>query len=522
MRIGINLLPLRPGKNGGHEIYIRNLLANLFEIDDKNLYFLIMAPYNHTSLNYTNQNCKKILFNNETGISRKIFSILRRKNINNQTLESIIDKYKFDVWFCPFMSLEPRPIKIPSIVSIPDIQYEFYPEFFSQEELSLRKNYVKPSCEMATEIITVSEFSKKSILEKFGINSEKINVVHHAIGGDFFDNKLLAHDVMKKYDLPVEYIFYPANAWPHKNHIMLLIAFNLYRKTYNSQISLVLTGDGLKQQESITNIIDQYCLQKNVKILGYIDGKDMPALYKNARCLVFPSLFEGFGIPVLEAMAVGCPVIASNTTSIPDIVGDSALLFDPKNPDSMVDAMHRILNDKELRDVLINKGTEQVKKFSYITVANKHLEIFSKALSKARDVEAAYESNEKIFLKGVFSDGWVSKLEFNYSGQKKFKAVHLKIISTLPHKYPLKIKMVLNKNTKEELIVPSTGEFFFDKEIPNQITDNGEFNLVLFPDKTVIPKRVGINNDERKLSFMLKQLTLIDINGIPTDYFPDT
>lgn len=521
MRIGINLIPLRPGKNGGLEIYIRNLLAILMEIDTENQYFLITTPYNHFSLNYANPNCKKILFNNETGILRKIFSIVRRKNINTQTLESIINKYKFDIWFCPLMSLEPRPIKIPSIVTIPDIQHEFYPGFFAKEELSLRKRYIKPSCELATEIITISEFSKSSIVEKLGVNPEKINTVHLAAGNDFLDNNISVDNVIKKYDLPAEYMFYPANAWPHKNHINLIIAFNLYRKTYNHQISLVLSGSGFKEQKLIANIIEQNHLQDSVKILNYVDKNDLPALYKNAKCLVFPSLFEGFGIPPLEAMAVGCPVIASNTASIPEITGDSALLFDPNNIDSMVDAMHRILNDRELRDVLINKSTERVKKFSYITVANKHLEIFSKALSKARDVEAAYECNEKIFLKGVFSDGWVSKLEFNYSGQKKFKEVKLKIISTLPHKYPLKIKIVLNKNTREELIVPSTGEFFFEKSIPNYTGANGEFNLVLLPDKTVIPKRVGINNDERKLSFMLKQLTLMDINGIPQTIFPD-
>lgn len=531
MKIGINLLPLRPGKNGGLEVYIRNLLVTLLKIDTENQYFLITAPYNHSSLNYEFPNCKKILYNREMGISGFFHSIynriLQRKSIDSWGLEYLLGEYNFDIWFCPLMSLDPRPIRIPSIVTIPDIQHEFYPEFFTKEELSLRKKYIMPSCELATEIITISEFSKITFVEKLGVNPEKINVVHLAAGNDFIDNNILIDNILidniiKKYDLPVEYLFYPANAWPHKNHINLIAAFNLYRKTYNHQICLVLSGSGLKEQRSIANIIKQNNLQDSVKILNYVDKNDLPALYKNAKCLVFPSLFEGFGIPPLEAMAVGCPVIVSNTASIPEIVGDSALLFDPNNIDSIVNAMHHILNDEKLRKILIQKGTERVKKFSYTTVANKHLNIFSKALSKARDVEAAYKYNEEIYFKGIFSDGWVSKLEFNYSGQKKFKAVQLKIISPLPHKYPLRIKMVLNKNTKEELIIPSTGVFFFEKEILNCMTNDREFNLVLHPDKIVIPNRVGINNDERKLSFILKKLTLIDINGIPTDYLPNT
>ena len=143
MKIGINLLPLRPGKIGGMEIYVRNLLMKLSTIDRDNEYYLITAPYNNASLHFPNENFNKIFFQSEITLSVKIRYLIERffgkKSGSDIPLEKIIRKYHFDLWFCPFLNLEPRPVKIPSLITIPDIQHEYYPENFTTKELFSRK-----------------------------------------------------------------------------------------------------------------------------------------------------------------------------------------------------------------------------------------------------------------------------------------------------------------------------------------------------------------------------------------------
>lgn len=392
MRIGINLLPLRPGKNGGMEIYVRNLLSKLLEIDSANEYYLITAPYNDSTLSFPQKNIKKTVFLQEISLPLKIRKYLgnlfgQTVSSDNNRLENIINKYQIDLWFCPFLSLDPRPLKIPSLVTIPDIQHEFCPEYFSDQELVLRRAYIKPSCEMATEVITISEFSKQSMIEKLGIDPEKIHVIHLAAGPLFSKTPDDAGRVREKYHLPEGFFFYPANNWPHKNHLLLLMGYYLYRKKCCNAIPLhlVLSGSGLQNADGFKTFIAQNNLQNVVHILDYIDREDIPSLYKNANSLVFPSMFEGFGIPLLESMAMECPIIASDMTSIPEVAGNAAYLFDPRNPQSICDAMCRIVDDSGLRHQLIENGKVRVSQYSYENVARKHLALFVSAHEKKND-----------------------------------------------------------------------------------------------------------------------------------------
>jgi glycosyltransferase involved in cell wall biosynthesis len=399
MRIGINLLPLRPGKNGGHELYVRNLLMKLSTIDSDNEYFLITAPYNDSSLHIPHRNFKKISFHNEITLSEIVKCIIgrlfRKMSSSEIILKKIIGRYHIDLWFCPFSNLEPRPIKIPSIVTIPDIQQEYYPENFSKKELFLRRQNIKPSAEMATEIITGSDFSKKCFIEKWGVDPEKIHVIPLSADDRFSESEKPDH-VIKKFNLPDSYFLYPANGWPHKNHLALIEGFSLYRKSFNIPMHLVLTGNGLQGTAAISNLISRYKIQEFIHILGYVDDEDLPGLYKNAKALVFPSLFEGFGIPLLEAMAMGCPIIASDTTCIPEVAGNAAYFFDAKNPLSICDAMHKIIDDNALREKLIRNGKNRVTRYSYDEVARRHLALFAAAFSKKEEVEIAYRNRNNV------------------------------------------------------------------------------------------------------------------------------
>ena len=401
MKIGINLLPLRPGKNGGMELYVRNLLMKLSTTDLDNEYYLISAPYNHSSLQFPNENFKKILFQSEITLPVKIRyligRVLGKKSGSDIPLKKIIGKYHLDLWFCPLLSLEPRPVKIPSLITIPDIQHEYYPEYFSDKELFSRKQYTKPSLEMTTEIITISNFSKKCFVEKFGLDPEKIHVIPLSADDRFSKPPDNVNSLITKYNLPAEYFLYPANGWPHKNHLALIMGFSLYRKSFNTQKHLVLTGNGLQDAVAITNLISECNIQEYVHILGYVEPEDLPGLYKNAKALVFPSLFEGFGIPLLEAMAMECPIIASSVTSIPEVAGDAAYYFDPEKPQSICDAMHRITEDHTLRENLIRNGKNRGSCFSYDKVASRHLAIFAVAFSKSKDVGIAYRNRNNLY-----------------------------------------------------------------------------------------------------------------------------
>ncbi len=436
MKIGINLLPLRPGKNGGMEVYLRNLMEHIIYIDTINTYYLITAPYNEHSLNFASNNYIKIILLDETGIFDKISSLLNYftsdKRYSKKPLNEIIKKYDIDLWFCPFLSLDPRPLKIPGIVTIPDLQHEYYPENFPHEELALRKEYIRPSCEMSTKIITISKFSKNSIIEKMGINPEKIEVIYLAAGDNFTHISRKKNDILKKYDLPDQYFLYPANAWPHKNHQTLILAFNLYRKTYGDSVHLVLTGSDLRNCPAIYDLISLYRLTGVIHILDFVDKSDMPDLYRNAKALVYPSLFEGFGIPLLEAMATDCPIIASDSTSIPEVAGNAAYLFDPKNPQSICDAMHKIINDEDVRKQLITNGKSMLTLFSYEKVARRHLDLFMSLYNQAKNADITYQKKENVILSGIHPDGWISRMKLMYRGPKKFRYAHMDFIGGLP------------------------------------------------------------------------------------------
>lgn len=526
MKVGINLLPLRPGKNGGMEIYLRNLLEHLFRIDPDSHYYLITAPYNDTSLEFSVPNCTKIPIHIEARKFQNIhllFKKLFRKGVNSHTtLEDIINKYQFDIWFCPFLSLEPRPLSIPGIVTIPDIQHEFYPEYFSIDELSLRKSYIQPSCELATEIITISDFSKQTFVKKLGIDPSKIHVIHLAAGDNFSQSDQKRNDIKAKYNLPDNYFFYPANAWTHKNHLILIMAFYVYRKTFDDQMHLVLTGSDLKNNPTIQTLITQDHLEDRIHILDYVNKEDMPELYNHAKALVFPSIFEGFGIPLLEAMAMGCPIIASNTTSIPEVAGDAAYLFDPKKPQSICDAMYRIIHDTALRSTLIDNGKKCVASFSYDTVAQKHLEVFKVALKKTKEASGDYLNQEKITLTGRYPDGWIAGMEFNYRGPRQFRYIQMDIIAGLPIKYPLKMRIVINKYKKNTIIIPSIGKFSFEFAFPGVSWKSNEYCFEIIPGKLFTPKKLGINGDDRELSVIMDSLMLIDNHGAATQFIEKT
>jgi glycosyltransferase involved in cell wall biosynthesis len=405
MRIGVNLIPLRPGQMGGLEFYVRSLLAHLLARETSSRYFLFTAWWNHDSIDFPGGRYEKILVvrrHEDEDPLRQGFTKRRGRRVGWRSLPLLRDiaspklsdlhswgrHLRLDLWFCPMINLDPRQLPIPTVITIPDIQQEYYPEFFTQAELRQRALMYKPSCEEATAVITISNYSKQNMIERYGLPSEKVHCIYLASsempsastkGGS-------SEIVCQQHHLPQRFAFCPANLWPHKNHYMLMIALHRLRKAYGVTLPLVLTGDDMGQWATLEKFVSHFQLQEQVHYLGYVGHEELRGLYESATMLLFPSLFEGFGIPLVEAMVLGCPIVASKTTSIPEVVGDAALLFDPRNPDSIASASYRLLIDEDLRQTLIARGRKQASQFSWEKAAAETQKVFEWARAQRRAV----------------------------------------------------------------------------------------------------------------------------------------
>lgn len=284
----------------------------------------------------------------------------------------------YGLLFCPLLTLEPSAPAIPSAVMVPDLLHEFYPDHFAADILEWRRRHYRPSVERADAVFTLSEFSKKSIVERFSVAPEKVIVVHLDVGAEFaapFDDRSTLAG--QRIDVPEDYLYYPANYWPHKNHAALLRAFRELVDRHPS-LHLVLTGATATGEQRVRNLIDDLGLRSRVRILGYVDRDVMPELYRRARMLVFPSLYEGFGLPILEAFHSRVPVVASDVGSCPEVAGDAALLVDPNAPGSIAGAIERLLEDRTLCRDLVARGEIRKQQFSWQDAVAKTLEAFDR------------------------------------------------------------------------------------------------------------------------------------------------
>lgn len=368
MRIGINLVPLFPGKIGGAEQYVRNVIG-----------FLEKEPGAQVHLFLNDQAFDTF---GETEQLRK-----HRVDIYQDMppqLDFLIDENNLDVWFCPIFDLSPCPCHIPAVTSILDIQQEYYPENFSRRELAQRKKSIAQGTEHSDRILTISEYSKQTLMEKFGVPGEKITVTYLDADSSF-DAPILPErqgEVKAAYGLPESYILYPANSWPHKNHLRLLEAYAKLKKEKGIREKLVFTGAKKENQKDVERKIRKWQIEEDVVYLGYIAQQDMPYVFAGASLLAFPSLFEGFGIPLLEAMRVGLPIAASRVTSIPEICGESALYFDPLSPEDMAEKIAALLGDASLRASLAEKGRERARAFSWERCARETLSALRSVAAK--------------------------------------------------------------------------------------------------------------------------------------------
>jgi glycosyltransferase involved in cell wall biosynthesis len=359
MRIGVNCYLLQP-HIGGLRQYFLTLFRELLERDGEHEYVFFWHRHNADELAHL-------------GTDR-----WRRHGVLLEDQRQVLDHLdRIDLYFCPFSALYPRPLPLPTVMTLVDIQEAFYPEFFTAADRYMRDLHFPGSTCMADRVITISEFSRQTIVTHHRIPPARVAVVH--LCADERYARSAEVEQAPAAPLPARFIFYPANLWKHKNHDVLLRALRLLREERGRRIDLVLTGFAQDNGYPLAAMAQAHGVADQVHALGYLSVEQVAYLYRRADLLVFPSLFEGFGIPLVEAMAAGCPVVAARATSIPEVTGDAAELFDPTSPADLAAALGRVIDDEERRRTLRARGVERARRFSAARMADGHRAVFREA-----------------------------------------------------------------------------------------------------------------------------------------------
>lgn len=274
----------------------------------------------------------------------------------------------------------PRLSGVPTVTTVYDLQHREMPDLFSRPERMYRRWAYEGAARKADLVLTTSEYSRRRLIEIAGLTPEKVVSVPMGIDHERFREVEDGsdEDVRRELRLPERYVIYPANMWPHKNHDRLVDALC---RISERELHLVLTGQDYGRRAGLMDRARRAGIGDRVHHLGYVSRDAVPALYRAATAMVFPSLYEGFGSPPLEAMACGCAVASSTSGSLAEIVSGAALSFDPRSVDGMAEAIETVVGDERLRARLRVEGLSRAAGFTWKTAAERHVELYARAAS---------------------------------------------------------------------------------------------------------------------------------------------
>lgn len=377
MRIGIEAQRIQRLHKHGMDKVVIELIRNLQQIDSENEYFIFVKPDIDTKVITKSSNFNII------EIDEGSYPIWEQYH-----LPKFAKKYNCDILHCT-SNTAPLGTKIPLITTLHDIIFldkNVFLQFISSASLYqkfgnlYRRLIIRRIIKKSQQIITVSNFENKIISKYFKLKTSKIKTVYNGVSNDFNTKSkidlITTEKVNCKYQLPKNYLLHISNKDPRKNTTRVLIAFNDFLRISKLNYKLVLLGCNPKELNSKLLEIDAKHLSQHIILTGYVAEKDLPIVYKQAQILLFPSLREGFGIPIIEAMASGTPVITSNLSSMPEIAGDAAHLINPYSPIEISKGIIKILTNTPYRDQLIQKGLERHQEFTWKSMAEKVLETY--------------------------------------------------------------------------------------------------------------------------------------------------
>ena len=290
-----------------------------------------------------------------------------------------------DVLHHPVTVPIPQLAGVPTVTTVYDVQHHELPQFFSRAERAFRRWAYDGAARSADVVVTTSEYSRGRLVELAGVAAERVEAVPMGIDHERFKPERSEADASleSRLGLSGRYLVYPANLWPHKNHGRLVDALGA---ASDRGLQLLLTGRDYGRVGELRERAARAGVGDRVRHLGYVEPEDMPALLRGATAMVFPSLYEGFGSPPLEAMACGCPVASSASASLAEAVGEAALVFDPRSVEAIADAIDRIASDRTLREALRAAGRERAARYSWSRAAQRHRSIYERAAATSPPV----------------------------------------------------------------------------------------------------------------------------------------
>ncbi|OGJ49572.1 hypothetical protein A2335_04210 [Candidatus Peregrinibacteria bacterium RIFOXYB2_FULL_32_7] len=381
MKIVIDI-SLAVGNRAGIGNYSYNLAKQLAKIDKKNKYtffpffcYIYHPDFKNIPLDFSNPNCKLK------------YKYLPKEWIDYLWKESIIPKNDI-IGDCDILHSTsfcvPENIKSKLAVTIYDVSFVTHPQFHQEANIQHCYNGTKKAVEKADVIIAISEHTKNDLIKYFNCPPEKIKVTYLGYDQKIFrviKEKNKIQNILKKYNIKKSFIFNLGTIEPRKNIKGLIKAYSLLDNKTQNQHDLVIAGGKGWLNSEIYSLIKETNLEEKIKFLGYVDENDLPYLYNVAKCFVYPSFYEGFGLPPLEALACACPVISSNISSLPEVVGNAGLLIDPNDNQQISEAIKNVLINTSLRENLKKKALLQAKKFSWELCAQETLSIYNQLLT---------------------------------------------------------------------------------------------------------------------------------------------
>ena len=354
--IGISLLTLVPRLSGGSETYARELCRALARVGalQYRVFVPAIAPDASDGLPWSVVGGYRASRAMPGRIAAMSLAALRPGPLRRELELDRLDAIHF-----PLSVMLPPVAELPAATTVLDLQHEQHPEFFGRAELTYRKLVYGRTIRRSQIVVTISEHAREALLARYGLAQDRVRAIHLGVDHDVFtpgDNVSRGR-----------FLLYPARPWPHKNHARLFEAFARLRGE-RPELRLVLTGEG-----------DFGALPDNVEARGRVSRDELVDLYRRASALVFPSLYEGFGMPVLEAMACGCPVACSNATSLPEVAGDAARLFDPLDVDAIASALADVLDQPE---PWVERGLQRAEGFTWDACAHAHEEVYRELSSR--------------------------------------------------------------------------------------------------------------------------------------------
>lgn len=363
MKIGIDYRGALDERKTGVGVYISNLVDALAEIDTKNEYILYVDRRPKRGLNWRNFSYRYIRF------PRLLWSKI------GLSLDWL--RFKPDLFFFPGASW-PLFCPIKTVATIHDLTFLKFPTRRTWDRWRLEYSYRQQATKTAR-IIVDSQKTKKDLLEYYQIPPSKIEVIYLGCDPIFqpVTDKRKFKALQLKYHLPDDYLIYVGVLTPHKNVSGLLRAFKILKEKYLIEEKLLLVGPKRWNWQEVMATYNCLNLKDSVKFMEYLPRSEMPVLLSFAKCLVMPSFYEGFGLPVLEAMACGTAVACSQAGSLPEVAGEAAVYFDPHQTESISQAILALLEDEKLRQNYRQLGQQQAEKFSYLKTAKQTLAVFT-------------------------------------------------------------------------------------------------------------------------------------------------